>query len=73
VVLRSGVSLPLSVVSRLIALEFAGVTFTRQADGSVTAGPRASLTQADMDWLTQHGTLVRLAVAEAEAACARPL
>jgi len=71
VVLRSGVSIPLSVISRLIDLECAGIRFTRQPDGSVNAGPRTALTSADLDWLREHHIYVRLAVAESEAACTR--
>lgn len=73
VTLQSGQVFPLSLISRLIALEDGGVQFVLQPDGSVIAGPRAALTAGDVVWLREHRDIIRHAIAATEASCARPL
>lgn len=73
VTMQSGQVFPLSLITRLIALEDAGARFTRQPDGSVTVGPRAALSPEDVAWLREHRDIIRRAIADVEAACRRPL
>jgi CO dehydrogenase/acetyl-CoA synthase epsilon subunit len=52
--LIDGPSVPVTVVSFLIDLEWRGVEVRLEPDGTVFAGPRAAVTASDLSFLRDH-------------------